>query len=246
MFVLNFIMLVKGVGIILWVYKGSGDFYVNLFLDVDWLCLVKVKDLMFGELIVEFYDDSYFDDEDVDWIVIGQGQKFVGDISFMLVWMFGEQGQQVLLVWFNEGDICVYKICFLNGMVDVFCGWVSSIGKVVMVKEVIICMVKVINVGCLLMVEDCSMVIVVIGMIVMFVSILVVKGQSIMLIVVFQLEGVIDKSFCVVFVDKIKVIVLVSGMIIIVNGVVVGKVNILVVFGNGEFVVVVEIIVIVS
>ena len=107
-------------------------------------------------------------------------------------------------------------------------------------------MVKVINVGCLLMVEDCSMVIVVIGMIVMFVSILVVKGQSIMLIVVFQLEGVIDKSFCVVFVDKIKVIVLVSGMIIIVNGVVVGKVNILVVFGNGEFVVVVEIIVIVS
>jgi len=50
----------------------------------------------------------------------------------------------------------------------------------------------------------------------------------------------------VVFVDKIKVIVLVSGMIIIVNGVVVGKVNILVVFGNGEFVVVVEIIVIVS
>ena len=82
----------------------------------------------------------------------------------------------MLLVWFNEGDICVYKICFLNGMVDVFCGWVSSIGKVVMVKEVIICMVKVINVGCLLMVEDCSMVIVVIGMIVMFVSILVVKG----------------------------------------------------------------------
>ncbi|MFW8188796.1 phage tail tube protein, partial [Klebsiella pneumoniae] len=50
---------------------GLGDFYVNLFLDVDWLCLVKVNDLMFGELIVEFYDDSYFDDEDVDWIVIG-------------------------------------------------------------------------------------------------------------------------------------------------------------------------------
>lgn len=71
MFVLNFIMSVKGVGIILWVYKGSGDFYVNSFLDVDWSCLVKVKDLTFGELIVEFYDDSYFDDEDVDWIVIG-------------------------------------------------------------------------------------------------------------------------------------------------------------------------------
>lgn len=246
MFVLNFIMSVKGVGIILWVYKGSGDFYANSFLDVDWSRLVKVKDLTFGELIVEFYDDSYFDDEDVDWIAIGQGQKFVGDISFTLAWMFGEQGQQALLAWFNEGDIRVYKIRFSNGTVDVFRGWVSSIGKAVTAKEVIIRTVKVINVGRSSMVEDRSTVIAVIGMIVTFVSISVVKGQSITLIVVFQSEGVIDKSFRAVFADKIKVIVSVSGMIIIVNGVVVGKVNISVVFGNGEFVAVVEIIVIVS
>ncbi len=43
----------------------------------------------------------------------------------------GEQGQQALLAWFNEGDTRAYKIRFRNGTVDVFRGWVSSIGKAV-------------------------------------------------------------------------------------------------------------------
>ena len=37
--------------------------------------------------------------------------------------MPGEQGQQALLAWFNEGDTRAYKIRFPNGTVDVFRGF---------------------------------------------------------------------------------------------------------------------------
>ncbi|MCW3235034.1 hypothetical protein N5S81_01480 [Escherichia coli] len=47
----------------------------------------------------------------------------------------GEQGQQALLAWFNEGDTRACKIRFPNGTVDVFRGWVSSIGKAVTAKR---------------------------------------------------------------------------------------------------------------
>ncbi len=70
--------------------------------------------------------------------------------------MPGEQGQQALLAWFNEGDTRAYKIRFPNGTVDVFRGWVSSIGKAVTAKEVITRTVKVTNVGRPSMAEDRS------------------------------------------------------------------------------------------
>lgn len=103
-------MPVKGAGTTLWVYKGSGDPYANPLSDVDWSRLAKVKDLTPGELTAESYDDSYLDDEDADWTATGQGQKSAGDTSFTLAWMPGEQGQQALLAWFNEGDTRAYKI----------------------------------------------------------------------------------------------------------------------------------------
>ncbi len=140
-------MPVKGAGTTLWVYKGNGDPYANPLSDVDWSRLAKVKDLTPGELTAESYDDSYLDDEDADWTATGQGQKSAGDTSFTLAWMPGEQGQQALLAWFNEGDTRAYKIRFPNGTVDVFRGWVSSIGKAVTAKEVITRTVKVTNVG---------------------------------------------------------------------------------------------------
>lgn len=149
-------MPVKGAGTTLWVYKGNGDPYANPLSDVDWSRLAKVKDLTPGELTAESYDDSYLDDEDADWTATGQGQKSAGDTSFTLAWMPGEQGQQALLAWFNEGDTRAYKIRFPNGTVDVFRGWVSSIGKAVTAKEVITRTVKVTNVGRPSMAEDRS------------------------------------------------------------------------------------------
>ena len=207
---------VKGAGTTLWVYNGSGDPYANPLSDNDWSRLAKVKDLTPGELTAESYDDSYLDDEDADWTATGQGQKSAGDTSFTLAWMPGEQGQQALLAWFNEGDTRAYKIRFPNGTVDVFRGWVSSIGKAVTAKEVITRTVTPASAS-------------------------VVKGQSTTLTVAFQPEGATDKSFRAVSADKTKATVSVSGMTITVNGVAAGKVNIPVVSGNGEFAAVAEI-----
>ncbi|HAV8126255.1 TPA: phage tail protein [Escherichia coli] len=210
----NPVMPVKGAGTTLWVYKGSGDPYANPLSDVDWSRLAKVKDLTPGELTAESYDDSYLDDEDADWTATGQGQKSAGDTSFTLAWMPGEQGQQALLAWFNEGDTRAYKIRFPNGTVDVFRGWVSSIGKAVTATT---------------------------GMTVTPASTSVVKGQSTTLTVAFQPEGATDKSFRAVSADKTKATVSVSGMTITVKGVAAGKVNIPVVSGNGELAAVAEI-----
>ncbi|EGE3569389.1 TPA: phage tail protein [Shigella sonnei] len=215
-------MPVKGAGTTLWVYKGSGDPYANPLSDVDWSRLAKVKDLTPGELTAESYDDSYLDDEDADWTATGQGQ-------------------QALLAWFNEGDTRAYKIRFPNGTVDVFRGWVSSIGKAVTAKEVITRTVKVTNVGRPSMAEDRSTVTATTGMTVTPASASVVKGQSTTLTVAFQPDGATDKSFRAVSADKTKATVSVSGMTITVKGVAAGKVNIPVVSGNGEFAAVAEI-----
>ncbi|WP_334674606.1 phage tail protein [Escherichia coli] len=215
-------MPVKGAGTTLWVYKGNGDPYANPLSDVDWSRLAKVKDLTPGELTAESYDDSYLDDEDADWTATGQGQ-------------------QALLAWFNEGDTRAYKIRFPNGTVDVFRGWVSSIGKAVTAKEVITRTVKVTNVGRPSMAEDRSTVTAATGMTVTPASTSVVKGQSTTLTVAFQPEGATDKSFRAVSADKTKATVSVSGMTITVKGVAAGKVNIPVVSGNGELAAVAEI-----
>ncbi|EFB3482946.1 DUF1983 domain-containing protein [Escherichia coli] len=115
--------------------------------DDDWQRLAKVKDLTPGEMTAESYDDNYLDDEDADWTATGQGQKSAGDTSFTLAWKPGEEGQKGLIGWFESGDVRAYKIRFPNGTVDVFRGWVSSIGKAVTAKEVITRTVKVTNVG---------------------------------------------------------------------------------------------------
>ncbi|WP_285447758.1 phage tail tube protein, partial [Escherichia coli] len=89
-----------------------------------------------------------------DWVSTGQGQKSAGDTSFTLAWKPGEEGQQALLRWFDEGEVRAYKIRFPNGTVDVFRGWVSSIGKAVTAKEVITRTIKVTNIGRPSLAED--------------------------------------------------------------------------------------------
>ena len=232
---------VKGAGTTLWVYTGKGDAYANPLSDDDWQRLAKVKDLTPGEMTAEPYDDNYLDDEDADWTATGQGQKSAGDTSFTLAWKPGEEGQKGLIGWFESGDVRAYKIRFPNGTVDVFRGWVSSIGKAVTAKEVITRTVKVTNVGRPSMAEDRSTVTAATGMTVTPASSSVVKGQSTTLTVAFQPEGATDKSFRAVSADKTKATVSVSGMTITVNGVAAGKVNIPVVSGNGEFAAVAEI-----
>ncbi|WP_042357821.1 phage tail protein [Escherichia coli] len=232
---------VKGAGTTLWVYNGQGDAYANPLSDDDWQRLAKVKDLTPGEMTAESYDDNYLDDEDADWTATGQGQKSAGDTSFTLAWKPGEEGQKGLIGWFESGDVRAYKIRFPNGTVDVFRGWVSSIGKAVTAKEVITRTVKVTNVGKLSVAEERSKITPVSAIKVTPTSGTVAKGKTTTLTVSFEPESATDKTFRAVSADPSKATISVKDMTITVNGVATGKVQIPVVSGNGQFAAVAEV-----
>ncbi|EIO83079.1 major tail protein V, partial [Escherichia coli TW10119] len=172
--------------------------------DDDWQRLAKVKDLTPGEMTAESYDDNYLDDEDADWTATGQGQKSAGDTSFTLAWKPGEEGQKGLIGWFESGDVRAYKIRFPNGTVDVFRGWVSSIGKAVTAKEVITRTVKVTNVGKPSVAEERSKITPVSAIKVTPTSGTVAKGKTTTLTVSFEPESATDKTFRAVSADPSK------------------------------------------
>ncbi len=138
---------VKGAGTTLWVYSGTGDPYASPTTDTDWTRLAKIKDLTPGEMTAESYDDNYLDDDDADWSTTGQGTKSAGNCTFTLAWKPGETGQQDVVAWFTSGDVKAYKIKYPNAAVDVFRGWLSSLGKAVTSAEVITRSVQATNVG---------------------------------------------------------------------------------------------------
>lgn len=186
---------VKGSGTTLWLYSGKGDAYANPLSDDDWTRLAKIKELTPGEMTAESYDDNYLDDEDADWVSTGQGQKSAGDTSFTLAWKPGEEGQQALLRWFDEGEVRAYKIRFPNGTVDVFRGWVSSIGKAVTAKEVITRTIKVTNIGRPSLAEDGGTITAVTGITVTPEKASVSVGQSVSLKVAVQPDNASDQTF---------------------------------------------------
>ncbi|EEB7342932.1 phage tail protein, partial [Salmonella enterica] len=114
----------------------------------------KVKDLQPGEMTADAEDDNYLDDEDADWKTTAQGQKSAGDTSITLAWKPGEQGQKKLVDLFDKGDVEAWRIKYPNGTVDVFKGWISSLGKTVQSKEAITRTVKITGVGRPYMAEE--------------------------------------------------------------------------------------------
>ncbi|EKF5023974.1 Ig-like domain-containing protein [Salmonella enterica] len=138
---------VKGAGTTLWLYTGNSDAYANPLSDNGWLRLAKVKDLQPGEMTADAEDDNYLDDEDADWKTTAQGQKSAGDTSITLAWKPGESGQKKLIDLFDSGNVESWRIKYPNGTVDVFKGWISSLGKTVQSKEAITRTVKITGVG---------------------------------------------------------------------------------------------------
>ncbi|EIX4511017.1 phage tail protein [Escherichia coli] len=232
---------VKGAGTTLWVYNGSGDAYANPLSEENWQRLAKVKDLTPGELTAESYDDNYLDDEDADWTATGQGQKSAGDTSFTLAWKPGEEGQKGLIGWFESGDVRAYKILFPNGTVDVFSGWVSSIGKAVTAKEVITRTVKVTNVGRPSMAENRTEITSVTAIKVSKAQESLEKGKKATLTVSFEPENPTDKTFRALSTDPSIATITVKDMTITVTGIKAGKVSIPVISGNGQFATVAEV-----
>ena len=197
---------VKGATTTLWIYSGSGNPFANPLSDVDWTRLAKIKDLQPGELTAESNDDTYLDDEDADWTATAQGQKSAGEASFTLAWKPAESGQQDLVRWFDDGTVLAYKIKYPNGAIDVFRGWVSSLGKTVTAKDTITRSVKISNNGKPGLAEDSAA------------AVIAVTGIS------------LDKSTTTVAVAAT------TGTVLTVTGIAAGTADIIVMTNDGLFV----------
>lgn len=233
----NPIAPVKGAGTTLWTYSGIGDAFANPTDDTDWTRLAKIKELQPGELTAESYDDTYLDDENADWTDTAQGAKSAGDATFTLAWKPGESGQQDLVVWFDSGDKRVYKIKYPNGAVDVYKGWVSSLGKTIPAKEIITRSVKITNTGKPSLAEEKRAPVVAVTGVTLDKATLGIKaGATDTVNVTVNPLGASDKSFRVSSSDPTKATVTAVDNVLTITGVAVGTADIVVMTSDGQFV----------
>lgn len=228
---------VKGATTTLWIYSGSGNPFANPVSDVDWTRLAKIKDLQPGELTAESNDDTYLDDADADWTSTSQGQKSAGEASFTLAWKPAESGQQDLVRWFDDGTVLVYKIKYPNGAIDVFRGWVSSLGKTVTAKDTITRSVKISNNGKPGLAEDTAAAVIdVTGVSMDKATTTVAVAATTTLNVTVAPASASDQSFRATTTDAGKATVTVSGTVLTVTGIAAGTADIIVMTNDGLFV----------
>lgn len=228
---------VKGATTTLWIYSGSGNPFANPLSDVDWTRLAKIKDLQPGELTAESNDDTYLDDADADWTSTSQGQKSAGEASFTLAWKPAESGQQDLVRWFDDGTVLAYKIKYPNGAIDVFRGWVSSLGKTVTAKDTITRSVKISNNGKPGLAEDsAAAAIAVAGVSLDKSTTTVAVAATTTLNVTVAPASASDQSFRATTTDAGKATVTVAGTVLTVTGIAAGTADIIVMTNDGLFV----------
>lgn len=228
---------VKGATTTLWIYSGSGNPFANPLSDVDWTRLAKIKDLQPGELTAESNDDTYLDDADADWTSTSQGQKSAGEASFTLAWKPAESGQQDLVRWFDDGTVLAYKIKYPNGAIDVFRGWVSSLGKTVTAKDTITRSVKISNNGKPGLAEDSAVAaIAVTGVSLDKSTTTVAVAATTTLNVTVVPASASDQSFRATTTDAGKATVTVAGTVLTVTGIAAGTADIIVMTNDGLFV----------
>ncbi len=227
---------VKGAGTTLWLYTGNGDAYANPLNDNDWLRLAKVKDLQPGEMTADAEDDNYLDDEDADWKTTAQGQKSAGDTSITLAWKPGESGQKKLIDLFDSGNVESWRIKYPNGTVDVFKGWISSLGKTVQSKEAITRTVKITGVGRPRMAEeDAAPVVNVTGATVAPTNATVNVGATTVVTFTVKPDNATDKSLRVATSDPTIATVSQNDNVVTVKGVKAGTVKIIGMTSDGNF-----------
>ncbi|END4894981.1 Ig-like domain-containing protein [Citrobacter freundii] len=228
---------VKGATTTLWIYSGSGNAFANPLSDVDWTRLAKIKDLQPGELTAESNDDTYLDDADADWTSTSQGQKSAGEASFTLAWKPAESGQQDLVRWFDDGTVLAYKIKYPNGAIDVFRGWVRSLGKTVTAKDTITRSVKISNNGKPGLAEDSAAAVIdVTGVSLDKSTTTVAVAATTTLNVTVAPASASDQSFRATTTDAGKATVTVSGTVLTVTGIAAGTADIIVMTNDGLFV----------
>ena len=228
---------VKGATTTLWIYSGTGNPFANPVSDTDWTRLAKIKDLQPGELTAESNDDTYLDDEDADWTATAQGQKSAGEASFTLAWKPAESGQQDLVRWFDDGTVLAYKIKYPNGAVDVFRGWVSSLGKTVTAKDTITRSVKISNNGKPGLAEESAVAVInVTGVTLDKSTATVAVAATTTLNVTVAPASASDKSFRATTTDAGIVTVSVADTVLTVTGIAAGSADIIVMTNDGLFV----------
>lgn len=228
---------VKGATTTLWIYSGVGNPLANPLSDVDWTRLAKIKDLQPGELTAESNDDTYLDDADADWTSTSQGQKSAGEASFTLAWKPAESGQQDLVRWFDNGTVLAYKIKYPNGAIDVFRGWVSSLGKTVTAKDTITRSVKISNNGKPGLAEDSAAAVIdVTGVSLDKSTTTVAVAATTTLNVTVAPASASDQSFRATTTDAGKATVTASGTLLTVTGIAAGTADIIVMTNDGLFV----------
>ncbi|HEB6949746.1 TPA: phage tail protein [Salmonella enterica subsp. enterica serovar Hvittingfoss] len=225
----------KGAGTTLWLYTGAGDAYTDPLNDNDWQRLAMVKDLQPGELTADAEDDNYLDDENADWKSTTQGQKSAGDTSVTLAWKPGETGQRKLVALFDSGDVQAWRIKYPNGTVDVFKGWISSLGKTVQSKEIITRTVKISGVGRPYMAEeDAPPVVNVSGLTVVPVNATVNVGATTALTFTVKPDDATDKSLRIATSDPVIATVTQADNVATVKGVKAGTVKIIGMASDGN------------
>lgn len=215
----------KGAGTTFWMYTGKGDAFANPLSDTDWLRLAMVKDLQPGEMTADAEDDTYLDDEDADWKTTTQGQKSVGDTSATLAWRPGDSGQKKLVQLFDSGEVCAFRIKYPNGTVDVFRGWLSSLGKTIASKDVMTRTVKISGVGRPYLAEEGTETVSVTGLTVAPASASVKVGATTTLTFTVKPDGASDKAISVHSTDPQTATVTLNGLVATVKGVKQGTFN---------------------
>lgn len=141
----------KGAGTSFWRLKEGETLDISVIADViadeKWTQHSKVREITVGEMTAEDEEDNYLDDPDSDWVKTSPGQKTGGDISVVQAWLPGESAQQQTVADYKAGTITYYRVKYPNGTVDLYYGYINSIGKTVTIKDKMTRTIKIKQVG---------------------------------------------------------------------------------------------------
>jgi uncharacterized protein YjdB len=139
----------KGAGTTFWRLKDAQilSLVTDYTEDAMWDNLAQVRELTPGEITVEDQEDNYLDDTDADWAKTSPGTKSGGDVSVTLAWKPGETTQQKLIEDVNNDVITYYRAKYPNGTVEVWYGYINSLGKTIAIKEKMTRTIKIKTVG---------------------------------------------------------------------------------------------------
>ncbi|EMU63479.1 bacterial Ig-like domain family protein [Escherichia coli MP021552.7] len=135
---------------------------------------------------------------------------------------------------FYSGEVCAFRILYPNGTVDVFRGWLSSLGKAVTSTEVMTRTIKITGIGRPHLAEECQEVVSVTGVTVTPMAVTLHPGETSKLTFVLVPENASDKTLTVFSTDPQTATVSLSGLVATVSARQEGTVSIVGMSGDGR------------